>query len=603
MGIVALSLAGLFCVFNLQQLPQNNDLYLLPRKNAKLVSPGTDVVVRTSVELNADRIRANLFQVMGEKSGKATGQTILSDDGQTMLFRPDKPFLPGEKVTVDFAGGKLGEKGEVINAVPFSFEISPAQYPYVALGQRKDISMTLPALAPAIPASAYKTAPGTTPVFTVTQNHFKPDPDQYIFLSPALSTQSPYLIILDSSGNLVYYKQLDPEFAYADFKPMPDGTLNYFQGWPDNMGGEGVRVAMDPSYNKTKTIEGGNGYLIDPHEYLQLPDGHTAVVIYDTQPVDLTSRGGPSNANFIDFVLQEKDKQGNVVFEWRASEDIPFEDSWETITSTLIDPYHGNSIELLPDNTYLVSFRHTSQLVKINRQTGQLMWKMGGGKDSDFIFADNDPGFVYQHDARWLDGNRLIVFDNGNIHPPPKYSRAVEYVVDEANKTLTRVWEYRNTPDIYGFFMGNATRLANGNTFIGWGGPRSIATEVSPLGEKLLEIELASPGGLVYRWNIAPWEGHPDAPPALVAEANPGGVTLYFSWNGATQVAAYRVEGGALPDKLSQTSVSPKTGFETSLNVSKDDIAGCYYRVVPIDKQGKDMRTSDVVVLPTPECK
>lgn len=602
-GLLAVLVAGVIWVFSAHQTPQDDAVYVLPHKDAKLVSPGTDLVIRAAIPLNPQRMTPALFEVTGSASGRASGRAVLSDDGTTIVFLPEKTFAPDETVTVNFAGGKLGAKGEQVNPLKYAFSVSPKAYPYTAPGSLPEVASTLAVPPLVAPSQAYKTAPGSAPVFSVTNALKTPDAGQYIFAS-SMATQAPYLMILDSAGNLVYYKAMDPAYAYNDFKPLPDGTLSYFQGWADNSGGEGFRVTMDTSYNKIATFPGGNGYLIDPHEYLQLPDGHTAVTIYDTQPVDLTSRGGPANAQFIDFVLQEKDKAGDVVFEWHAAKDIPFEDSWEPITGTLIDPYHGNSIELLPDNNYLVSLRHTSQLVKINRQTGEVMWTMGGAKDSDFSFINDDAGFVYQHDARWHDGNRLTVFDNGNIHPPPKYSRAVEYVVDEARKTLTKVWEYRHTPDIYGFFMGNATREANGNTFIGWGGPRSIATEVSASGETLLEVELGAPGGFVYRWNTAAWVGHPDTPPALVADVAPSGAAaLYFSWNGATEVAAYRVEGGPSPDKLTSVKVIPKAGFENSLELGKDTQVGCYYRVVPVDKQSKDMRPSDLVILPTPECE
>ncbi|HQZ23201.1 MAG TPA: aryl-sulfate sulfotransferase [Thermoflexales bacterium] len=598
---VGVLLAGLCIGLKaLWPLSSSAPIYLLPHEDAKLVSPGTDVVIRAAVKLGAWNVTPALFKVVGDKSGAVAGEAILSDDDKTMLFKPAKPFTPGEAVTVDFVGGKLGAGGEKINPVRFSFVVSPKAYPYVAPG----LTIT-PALPPPPgPVQTYQTAPGTVPFISITNNLKTPDPNQYIFLSPSMSTASPYLMILDSVGGLVYYRRLDPAYVYDDFKPLPDGTLSYFQGWGDNTGGQGFRVAMDSSYNKTEIINGGNGYLIDPHEFLQLPDGHTVATIYDNQPVDLTTRGGPADATFIDFIVQEKDQAGNVVFEWHATKDIPFEDSWEPITGTLIDPYHGNSIQLLPDDNYLVSLRHTSQLIKVNRQTGAVMWKMGGGKDSDFAYADGDPGFVYQHDARWHEGNYLTVFDNGNIHPPPKYSRAVEYAVDEAKKTLTKVWEYRHAPDdIYGFFMGNATREANGNTFIGWGGPRSIATEVTPAGEKLLEMEVGAPGGFVYRWNIGTWMGSPDTPPALVARTNASATTLYYSWNGATEVSAYRVEGGVSPDKLTNLMVTPKKGFETATELSGGAPAGCYYRIVPIDKQGKDMRASDVVKLATPECE
>jgi len=47
------------------------------------------------------------------------------------------------------------------------------------------------------------------------------------------------------------------------------------------------------------------------------------------------------------------------------------------------------------------------------------------------------------------------MFDNGNYRSP-QYSRAVEYELDEENMTATLVWQYRNTPDIFGTLLGYA---------------------------------------------------------------------------------------------------------------------------------------------------
>ncbi len=70
------------------------------------------------------------------------------------------------------------------------------------------------------------------------------------------------------------------------------------------------------------------------------------------------------------------------------------------------------------------------------------------------------------------------------------FSRAVEYHLDEVNKIATLVWEYRNTPVIYGSSRGSVQRLQNGNTLICWGGTNPTMTEVTPAGDIALEMSL-----------------------------------------------------------------------------------------------------------------
>ena len=250
----------------------------------------------------------------------------------------------------------------------------------------------------------------------------------------------------------------------------------------------------------------GNGYVADSHELRILPNGHALFTIYDYQIEDMSAYGGKPQAKFIDLLVQELDRARNVVFEWKASEHVPFTDTYESLTGDTVDPYHGNAIEVFPDGNLLVSFRHLSQVVKVDRQTGDVIWRMGG-KHSDFKFV-NDVGFSYLHDIRLLPNGNITVFDNGNQHKP-QASRAVEYALDETARTATRVWAYQHEPAIYGSYMGNTQRLSDGNTFIGWGGPRPIASEVTPDGQLVRDIEVDSTAGIVYRWFKLPWKGQP----------------------------------------------------------------------------------------------
>lgn len=66
------------------------------------------------------------------------------------------------------------------------------------------------------------------------------------------------------------------------------------------------------------------------------------------------------------------------------------------------------------------------------------------------------------------------------------------------NKVATLVWEFRNSPSLYGFAMGSVQRLKNGNSLISWGSTNPNITEVTPSGNIALEMSL--PAGIyTYR--------------------------------------------------------------------------------------------------------
>ena len=138
------------------------------------------------------------------------------------------------------------------------------------------------------------------------------------------------------------------------------------------------------------------------------------------------------------------------------------------------------------------------------------MWRLGG-KANQFTYVgehpENAPYYtVGQHDIHRLPNGDVLFFDNGNISgggitPSDRtYSRAVEYQLDETNKVATLVWEFRHTPDISAPCTGSVKRFANGNTLIGWGCaiPTSgtIATEVSPAGSVVFEMQHRTPPGM-----------------------------------------------------------------------------------------------------------
>ncbi len=455
-------------------------------------------------------------------------------------------------------------------------------------------------LPPQATTIAYYTIPITFPKITVTIPANGVD-FGYLFLSNFQAggcTLNAYLMILDNQGEPVFYHSLPPCTSAADFKRQPNGMLTYWSSAAN------VFQVMDNTYAEIDTYQAGNGYATDLHELQLLPNQHALLMSYDQQVVDNTSGiipNGRLTATVIGLVIQELNVDKQVVFAWRSWDHFPLLDTQDIyLQSEPVDYVHGNALALDFDGNLLLSSRHLNEITKIDRQTGTVIWRLGG-KQNQFQFVNDERPFSHQHDVRRLPNGNITIYDNGNTLEPP-YSRALEYQLDEQSMIATMVREYRNTPDTFGVALGSSQRLPNGNTLVGWGASSNPSfTEFRPDGTKAFELAL-SEGEYSYRVFRLPWQGYPTTPPTLVVitETTP---TLYYSWNGATEIVGYRVYGGVTlpPDTLLDTSF--KTGFETNTVLPPAALNQfCYYRVMPIDKQGRETRYSNTVFINSPEC-
>jgi len=224
--------------------------------------------------------------------------------------------------------------------------------------------------------------------------------------------------------------------------------------------------------------------------------------------------GGQPDASLVINIIQEQDRAKNVVFEWRNIDYIPITDSDLDLTGSRLNYGTLNAFDIDDDGNILASFRNHSEIMKISRTTGELMWRMGGPRGEFTYVGEHEENAPYyharQHNIRRRPNGNITMFDNGEFHKPP-YSRAVEYAIDEANKEVTLVSEWRY-PDgnIFCVTAGNAELLPNGGWFIGFGVPnpkfvKRNAVEVHPDGSKALELSLPK-GVLAYRAYKLPWK-------------------------------------------------------------------------------------------------
>lgn len=607
--ILAVVLA-LSCLFGLVLTPTTADAaqpftYVSPAAGARHVSPTTSLAFRQGSPFAASDVSAAYFSVAGSRSGTHSGTVTLSDDGLTIVYYPDRPFAYDETVYVQIRPGIVTAGGIPIASGSLSFATLQRRVAATAgQGDSEEYGLAAAAEAgPGLSATPYLTYPEFTSVMTRTVTvAAQGTGDGYVFVAGIASMNGfdPALFILDNAGEPIYIQRTPNALLTSDFKrQVVNGIpyLTYYVGQPTMNWSDGTYYVLDQSYTVVDTWAMGNGYGADLHELQLLDNGHALLLSYTPIPVDLRPYGGPEDGAVVDLIIQEQDAAKDVVFEWHASQHIPFTDSYIGLSQSPVDYIHGNAIEVDNDGQLLISSRHLSEITKINRQTGAIIWRLGG-KQNQFTFT-NDGGFSFQHDIRRLANGHITLFDNGNQHTPP-LSRAVEYAINEQTKTVTRVWQFADG-GAFAPFMANAQRLENGNTMIGWGS-NSLATEVRPDGVKAFEL---AHGAMSYRAFRYTWNATPSEQPRLVLRygSDATAATIYAAWNGATGVSGYEVYAGPTADAMTLVTTTPRSGFETTATIGGLDTATCVFTVRPVLQGVSTPFSNNVYRLDQPHCR
>jgi hypothetical protein len=287
-------------------------------------------------------------------------------------------------------------------------------------------------------------------------------------LGPFRSDRGKAAVMLDRRGRVLWYRPLVGVEVGA-FSRLPNG---HFIMWnilarafeEVDIGGSVVRRWIpDPAASE----DGADG-----HEFLPLPGDRAVVIGWQYHGVDSRTRfpDGSRTAQRRDNTVVELDAQGSSRVIWASYPQIGI-DEIRPLPETKIDPtrfetVHANAVDLSSDGELVaVTCREIGQVLGIERRTGKVRWRLGGKRGDLRILDDPLEGFSAPHDARLLPGNRLRVFDNGNLHRVP-VSRVVVYEIDEAARVARLVWEYVRDPPLYTEMAGSARDLPNDRLLI-----------------------------------------------------------------------------------------------------------------------------------------
>jgi hypothetical protein len=235
------------------------------------------------------------------------------------------------------------------------------------------------------------------------------------------------------------------------------------------------------------------------HEAKLLPNGDTVVIGTTPKVVDYHGKATKFVGNLV-IVLDPNFQPVWVwnAFRWlstnRLGTDQPVPTDWT----------HANSVSWSPaDGDLVVSLRTQDWVVKINYANGtgdgRILWKLGAEGDFTPIANNPSPWFSHQHDARYINGTTLLVFDDGNTRRAADAtadSRGQEWILNEPNKTATLV----ANADLgnYSDFLGSAQQLPSGNLAFTSGGlvanhtPYAQSIEVLPNGTRIYVQQMSA---------------------------------------------------------------------------------------------------------------
>jgi Arylsulfotransferase (ASST) len=543
--------------------------------------------------------------VQGSRSGPHAGRLVAYSQGDGASFLPARTFAEGERVSVH---AELVQSGQTI---PFAWSFT------VAIRDQPGSSS-----AAVVGVAKNPGASGSTPQ-DYQSFHSRPElrpPDVTIssqdrtatgdlFLAPYAGVGQYGPTILDEHGGLVWFKPLSPAGTRAaDLRVQQYEGKPVLTWWQDPLIADRSRAAgeviANSAYQTVAVVRAGNGYQPDLHEFQITSQGIGLITVYDAIDCNLSSVGGLSDGAVADTLLQEIDlKTGLVMYEWHSLDHVPLQSSYALAAHTSraepFDYFHINSIDVEQNGDLLVDARNTWAAYDVDPKTGQVRWELGGRYSSYKLGPEAGP--AWQHDARQQPDGAITFFDNGAFPVVHPQSRAIELALDPATMTATLVRSDEHQNPLVAGSQGNLQALPGGDWMVGWG-QAGYLSEVGLAGQVLFNAHLP-PNWESYRTYVFPWSGQPLEPPAVaVAPASlsssaggaGSGPVVFASWNGATNVASWRVLAGSTPATLTPVSSAPKTGFETAIPLSAA-AAGPYVAVQALDSTGVVLGTSRTI--------
>ena len=314
------------------------------------------------------------------------------------------------------------------------------------------------------------------------------------------------LAAVDERGEVVWYYRGDSRIS--DFRFLRNGNIVFITQDNRFLEIDLLGNVVTQWYAAGRPEGGGSGIPVDTltfhHCVDETPDGGFIILGTDRHRIDdyYTSATDPDAPRRAQWVMGDEiiefDRGGNVLWRWNAFDHLdPFRIGYQTFSGywkrrgwpKTVDWTHANSVSYLADdNAVLCNMRYQSAILKIDRETGRILWIAGEptgwlSKLQDRLLrpANFDLWFWHQHAPEMTPQGTIILFNNDNFRarpfdepePPSAIrSHAAEYRIDEASGVIEKMWSSLAADEqaLASWAMGSARVMPEtGNVLAGYG--------------------------------------------------------------------------------------------------------------------------------------
>ncbi|HEX4682387.1 MAG TPA: aryl-sulfate sulfotransferase, partial [Gemmatimonadaceae bacterium] len=205
-----------------------------------------------------------------------------------------------------------------------------------------------------------------------------------------------YAVVFDSTGAIVWYRDFSTAgVGVSNVLMQPNGHITTFlgntSGWQP---APGSYAEMTAAGALVHTYQAAAGSYMDDHDILITGTGANQQAHYFTFTVrqtDLSSLGMGTNVTTAGHQIVRENATGDRAFTWDAWDHIALNE-WVGDTSAKAtrgnstDFDHPNALTFDNAGNYVVSWRNLDQIMALDPNTGDVLWRLGGLK-SDFAFV------------------------------------------------------------------------------------------------------------------------------------------------------------------------------------------------------------------------
>lgn len=281
-----------------------------------------------------------------------------------------------------------------------------------------------------------RSLPVEIPSFEMEQDELKETLPGYLLMS-RMDKKPGFIIFTNLEGKVVWY-HLTPGTTVQTVSYDPiHRTLQCITGThpTQNYACDGMMV-LD-LYGKV-LLRKSMVDVYPHHDIKRMPDGNLVMVHFVPKTCDLTLQGGGKEDTVMGDGILVMDMQGNVVWQWDCFSVLnPAEDPdiirpvEGLLPDKRTDWLHVNSVSYDEKGDFYITSNWLSQLWKIERSTGRLVYKLGKGGT---LTMDEEKFMSGVHNSTPLSPDRIMVFDNGMA---TAQSRVSIFTVDPLAQSVT----------------------------------------------------------------------------------------------------------------------------------------------------------------------